>query len=29
MQTQYVLCHDLLADYLDSFDTYANFKEVM
>ena len=29
MQMQYVLCHDLLADYLDSFDTYANFKEVM
>ena len=29
LQVQYVLCHEVLADYLDSFDTYANFKEVM
>ena len=29
LQTQYTLCHEVLADYLDSFDTYANFKEVM
>ena len=28
-QMQYVLCHDVVADYLDSFDTYANFKEVV
>jgi protein tyrosine phosphatase len=25
-QEHYILCHDTLADYLDSFDTYANFK---
>ena len=29
LQVQYVLCHEVLADYLESFDTYANFKEVM
>ena len=27
-QEQYTLCFELLQAYLDSFDTYANFKEV-
>ena len=27
-QEQYIFCHESLADYLDSFDTYANFKEL-
>ena len=29
LKAQYVLCHDVVANYLDSFDTYANFKEVV
>ena len=28
-QHQYVLCHSVVADYLDGFDTYANFKELV
>ena len=28
MQDQYKLCHEILQAYLDSFDTYANFKAV-
>ena len=27
-QDQYKLCHEILQAYLDSFDTYANFKGV-
>ena len=27
-QDQYKLCHEILQAYLDSFDTYANFKPV-
>ena len=29
LQHQYILCHNLVADYLDGFDTYANFKELV
>ena len=29
LQQQYILCHNLVADYLDGFDTYANFKELV
>ena len=28
LQEQYIFCHDTLADFLDSFDTYANFKDL-
>ena len=28
IQDQYKLCHEILQAYLDSFDTYANFKAV-
>ena len=27
-QEQYTLCFELLQAYLDSFDTYANFKDL-
>lgn len=29
LQEQYVFCHQVLADFLDGFDTYANFKEII
>ena len=29
MQDQYEFCHRVLADFLDGFDTYANFKEII
>ena len=29
IQEQYILCHEILSDYVDSFDTYANFKELV
>ncbi|ORU95032.1 MAG: hypothetical protein A6F71_10315 [Cycloclasticus sp. symbiont of Poecilosclerida sp. M] len=29
MQDQYEFCHHVLADFLDGFDTYANFKEII
>ena len=29
LQDQYTLCHEAVANFLDSFDTYANFKEVV
>jgi len=25
LQEQYILCHSVLADYVDSLETYANF----
>ncbi|XP_064386637.1 receptor-type tyrosine-protein phosphatase alpha-like [Halichondria panicea] len=25
----YAFCHEALADYVDSFETYANFKELV
>ena len=28
-QDQYEFCHHVLADFLDGFDTYANFKEII
>ncbi len=28
-QDQYQFCHQVLADFLDAFDTYANFKEII
>jgi len=28
LQEHYIFCHDTLADFLDSFDTYANFKDL-
>ena len=28
-QDQYILCHSVLADFVDSFEIYANFKEVV
>ncbi len=28
-QDQYEFCHQVLADFLDAFDTYANFKEII
>ena len=28
-QEQYVYCHEVLADFVNSYDNYANFKEVM
>ena len=28
-QNQYVLCHTVVADFLDDFDAYANFKELI
>ena len=28
-QRRYILCHDVVADYIDGFDTYANFKELV
>ena len=27
MQAQYKFCHEALADFLDGFETYANFKQ--
>ena len=29
IQEQYEFCHQVLADFLDRFDTYANFKEIV
>ncbi len=29
MQEMYAFCHEALADYVDSFETYANFKELV
>ena len=29
LQEQYEFCHQVLADFLDGFDTYANFKEIV
>ena len=29
MQDQYEFCHRVLADFLDGFETYANFKEII
>ena len=26
LQVDYEVCHDVLVSYLESFDTYANFK---
>jgi len=26
---QFTFCHHVLADYIDSFDTYANFKDLV
>ena len=28
-QAHFAFCHDVVANYLDSFETYANFKEVV
>ena len=28
-QDQYAYCHEVLADFVNSYDNYANFKEVM
>ena len=28
-QAQYAFCHEVVASYVDTFETYANFKEVM
>ena len=27
-QDQFAFCHQVLADYLDTFDNYANFKDL-
>ncbi len=29
VQEMYAFCHEALADYVDSFETYANFKELV
>ena len=29
LQTHYLFCHEVLSTYVDNFDTYANFKEVI
>lgn len=29
VQEQFTFCHHVLADYIDSFDTYANFKDLV
>ena len=29
LQAHYAFCHDVIASYVDSFETYANFKEVV
>ncbi len=29
MQEMYSFCHQALVDYVDSFETYANFKELV
>ncbi len=29
LQDQYQFCHQVLADFLDEFDTYANFKKII
>ncbi len=29
VQAMYAFCHKALADYVDSFETYANFKELV
>ena len=29
LQAHYAFCHDVVASYVDSFETYANFKEVV
>ena len=28
-QDEYAYCHEVLADFVNSYDNYANFKEVM
>ena len=28
-QDQYVFCHEVLADYMDKFENYANFKDMI
>jgi len=27
VQEQYAFCHEAMADFLDGFETYANFKQ--
>ena len=29
LQDQYAFCHTVLADYIDKFDNYANFKDMI
>ena len=29
LQEQYTLCHTVLAEYVDSLETYANFKDLV
>ena len=29
MQEQYILCHNVIADFIDGFDIYANFKDIV
>ena len=29
IQAQFVFCHEVVADYIDSFETYANFKSIL
>ena len=29
VQEMYAFCHEALADYVESFETYANFKELV
>ena len=29
MQFQYAFAHEVLADFVDSFDNYANFKDMV
>ncbi len=29
VQEMYAFCYEALADYVDSFETYANFKELV
>ena len=28
-QDQYAFCHEVLADYVDKFENYANFKDMV
>ena len=29
VQTNYAFCHEVLADFIDKFDNYANFKDMI